>query len=76
MREQTGTISGDLITEEVIWCIVKEFASKAQLGNLAPYDLRRTCARLCPLAGGKPEQIQFLLGHVNVQTTEKDLGCK
>jgi hypothetical protein len=24
----------------------------------------------------KLEQIQFLLGHVNVQTTERYLGCK
>jgi integrase len=38
--------------------------------------LRRTCARLCHLAGGELEQIQFLLGHVSVQTTEHYLGCK
>ena len=60
----------------MIWCVVKEFASKAQLGKIAPHDLRRTCARLCHLAGGELEQIQFLLGHVSVQTTEKYLGCK
>ena len=40
------------------------------------YDLRRTCARLCHEAGGELEQIQFLLGHVSVQTTERYLGCK
>src|SRR4051812_45119571 len=51
-------------------------ASKAQLGNLAPHDLRRTCARLCHVAGRELEQIQFLLGHVSVQTIEKYLGCK
>ena len=27
-------------------------------------------------AGGEMEQIQFLLGHVSVQTTEKYLGSK
>jgi hypothetical protein len=43
---------------------------------LAPHDLRRTCARLCHQAGGELEQIQFLLGHVSVQTTERYLGCK
>jgi integrase len=43
---------------------------------LAPHDLRRTCARLCHESGGELEQIQFLLGHVSVQTTERYLGCK
>jgi hypothetical protein len=31
--------------------------------------------RLCHSAEGELEQIQFLLGHVSVQTTEKYLGC-
>jgi integrase len=44
--------------------------------KLAPHDLRRTCARLCHLAGGELDQIQFLLGHVSIQTTERYLGCK
>ena len=43
---------------------------------MAPHDLRRTCARLCHAAGGELEQIQFLLGHVSIQTTERYLGCK
>jgi integrase len=33
-------------------------------------------ARLCHLAGGELDQIQFLLGHVSIQTTEQYLGCK
>jgi integrase len=46
------------------------------IGVIAPHDLRRTCARLCHQAGGELEQIQFLLGHVSIQTTERYLGCK
>lgn len=73
---RTGAVWGTGITEKVIWCVVKEFASKGHLGSLAPHDLRRTCARLCHVAGGELEQIQFLIGHVSVQTTERYLGCK
>jgi len=47
-----------------------------QLDHLAPHDLRRTCAKLCHTAGGEIEQIQFLLGHASVLTTERYLGCK
>ena len=37
---------------------------------------RRTCAKLCHSNGGELEQIQFLLGHASVLTTERYLGCK
>lgn len=51
-------------------------AGSKTIDKLAPHDLRRTCARLCHEAGGELEQVQFLLGHVSVQTTEKYLECK
>src|SRR5258707_1078400 len=69
-------IWGDSITPKAIWHVVKAAAKRADIKNLAPHDLRRTCARLCHLAGGELEQIQFLLGHASVQTTERHLGCK
>ncbi len=67
---------GDGITPKAIWHVVKAAAKRASIKNLAPHDLRRTCARLCHLAGGELEQIQFLLGHASVETTERYLGCK
>ena len=73
---KTGRVWGQGMTDKVIWHIVKEFATKIGIVNLAPHDLRRTCARLCHAAGDELEQIQFLLGHVSVQTTERYLGCK
>jgi integrase len=73
---KSGTIWGEGITPKVLWEIVKRAAETAGIDKLAPHDLRRTCARLCHLAGGELDQIQFLLGHVSIQTTEHYLGCK
>lgn len=73
---KTGKLQGCGFTAKVIWSIVREAARSCGIGVIAPHDLRRTCARLCHQAGGELEQIQFLLGHVSVQTTERYLGCK
>jgi site-specific recombinase XerD len=64
------------ISENVIWYVVRRCAERVQLDHLAPHDLRRTCAKLCHINGGEIEQIQFLLGHASVLTTERYLGCK
>jgi integrase len=71
-----GSVWGTEITEKLVWHVVKEYARRLGVSKLAPHDLRQSCARLCHSAGGELEQIQFLLGHVSVQTTEKYLGCK
>jgi len=63
-----GSVWGDGITEKVIWHVVKAAAATAGIAKLSPHDCRRTCARLCHAAGGELEQIQFLLGHVSVET--------
>ena len=73
---KTGLVQGRGFTAKVIWSIVREAAMNCGIGLIAPHDLRRTCARLCHQAGGELEQIQFLLGHVSIQTTERYLGCK
>jgi site-specific recombinase XerD len=38
--------------------------------------MRRTCARQCRKAGGELEQIQFLLGHASIETTDRYLGSR
>ena len=73
---KAGQAWGDGMTPKVLWSVVKAAATQAQIDRLAPHDLRRTCARLCHQAGGELDQIQFLLGHVSIQTTERYLGCK
>lgn len=74
--DKAGRVWGEGMTAKVIWDVVRAAATHAGIEKLAPHDLRRTCARLCHLAGGELDQIQFLLGHVSIQTTERYLGCK
>jgi len=71
-----GSAWGDGITESVVWYAVRDCASRIELDHVAPHDLRRICAKLCHVSGGELEQIQFLLGHASVSTTERYLGCK
>jgi site-specific recombinase XerD len=73
---KAGRAWGDRVTAKVVWLVVREFAKKAGIEKLAPHDCGRTCARLCHTAGGELEQIEFLLGHVSIQTTERYLGCR
>ena len=56
--------------------MLKGYTAGAGLPDIAPHDLRRTTAKLCRAAGGELEQIQLLLGHSSVQTTERYLGTK
>jgi site-specific recombinase XerD len=59
----------EALSERMIWHIVMKYARETGLvDKLAPHDLRRTCAKLCRQSG---EQIQFLLGHASMQTTER-----
>ena len=71
-----GKVWGSGLSQNVVWYVVKNCAKRARIEKLAPYDLRRSCARMCHTAGGEIEQIQFLLGHASVQTTERYIGCK
>ncbi len=73
---RAGKVWGSGITEKAVWHIVKKYAGTLGIPKLAPHDLRRSCARFCHAAGGELEQIQFLLGHVSILTTEAYLGVK
>ena len=71
------TVVGEgIVDEKAVWRLVLKYAAQTSLGNLAPHDLRRTCAKLCRKAGGNLEQIQLLLGHASVATTERYLGTE
>jgi site-specific recombinase XerD len=64
------------LSEKAVWQLLQGYAAAAGVSGTAPHDLRRTCAKLCRAAGGELEQIQLLLGHASVQTTERYLGTK
>src|SRR5580692_1497773 len=67
---------GDTLSEKVVWQMLRPYAAAAGVPGIAPHDCRRTAAKLCRAAGGELEQIQLLLGHASVQTTERYLGTK
>jgi integrase len=71
-----GRVQASALSEKVVWQLLQGYAAAAGVPGIAPHDLRRTCAKLCRAAGGELEQIQLLLGHASVQTTERYLGTK
>ena len=74
--DKAGHTWGSGLSEKVVWWVVMEYAQSLGLEKLAPHDLRRTCAKLCRASGGDLEQIQMLLGHASIQTTERYLGTR
>jgi site-specific recombinase XerD len=73
---RVGAVTGERVGEKVVWQMLRQYAAEVGVPGIAPHDLRRTCAKLCRAAGGELEQIQMLLGHASVQTTERYLGTK
>ena len=69
-------VAGERLGEKVVWQMLRQYAASVGVPGIAPHDARRTCAKLCRAAGGELEQIQILLGHASVQTTERYLGTK
>ena len=69
-------VQPERMSEKVVWQLLPPYAAAAGVPGLAPHDLRRSCAKMCRAAGGELEQIQLLLGHSSVQTTERYLGTK
>ena len=69
-------VCGLRMSEKVVWQLLRPYAVAAGVSGIAPNDLRHSCAKMCRAAGGELEQIQLLLGHCSVQTTERYLGTK
>jgi site-specific recombinase XerD len=69
-----GRVAGSLSPQAILG-IVADYGHMIGIA-IKPHDLRRTCAKLCRAAGGELEQIQLLLGHASIQTTERYLGVR
>ena len=74
--DRGGNVKATALSEKCVWQLLRPYAAAAGVPGIAPHDLRRTTAKLCRTAGGELEQIQMLLGHASVQTTERYLGTK
>lgn len=70
MIKTERTVNGSL-SPSAIRDIVAHYARLIGVPNLAPHDLRRTCARLAREGGAPIETIQATLGHASIQTTER-----
>lgn len=70
-----GRITGNSLSGQAVLDLAARYGATLEV-NLKAHDLRRTCAKLCRAAGGELEQIQMLLGHASIETTERYLGAK
>jgi integrase len=73
--DRSGIIANRPISAHSILPLVAEYGKLVGI-EVKPRDLRRTCAQLCRNGGGELEQIQLLLDHASIQTTERFLGRK
>lgn len=69
-----GKLGTRPLSEESVKLILSHYGTLCGHPNLRPHDARRTCARLCRTGNAALEDVQELLGHSSIQTTERYLG--
>ncbi|MGA9623649.1 MAG: tyrosine-type recombinase/integrase [Bryobacteraceae bacterium] len=73
---RAGQVVGEVLSGKAVWQMLRPYVTADGVPGIAPHDRRLTAAKLCRAAGGELEQVQLLLGHASVQTTERYLGTK
>ena len=63
------------MSAQAVFDLVKQYGKACGL-NISPHDLRRTGAKLADKGGATIEQIQLMLGHTSIKTTEIYLGVQ
>ena len=73
---KAGKISGESMSGQAVFEIVKQHTAKIGLSHTTPHHLRKTFARLAHNGKSSLEQVQLSLGHGSVATTEKYVGVQ
>jgi integrase len=69
-----GKLGAQHMSEESVKIILSHYMTPIGHSSFRPHDARRTCARLCRAGSASLEDVQQLLGHASIQTTERYLG--
>jgi integrase/recombinase XerD len=61
---------GNRLTRQGFWLILKSYANRAEIADITPHTLRHTFATHALRRGADLREVQHLLGHVSISTTQ------
>lgn len=61
---------GNRLTRQGFWLILKSYATRAEIADITPHTLRHTFATHALRRGADLREVQQLLGHVSISTTQ------
>ena len=61
---------GNRLTRQGFWLILKAYANSAEIADITPHTLRHTFATHALSRGAELREVQQLLGHVSISTTQ------